>query len=109
MEHFLALAQSGVEGDGVVVCWVRLNENDIGAASPGNLLQCGDEATGDAVSAMALDDGQIIDIDLTPFALEFHEFIRLLGVTVSKLGAASVSQQLDLGLCLTVDDEPGAC
>jgi DNA polymerase-4 len=35
--------------------------------------------------------------------------IRLIGVTVSKLGAASVSRQLDLGLCLTVDDKPGAC
>ena len=35
--------------------------------------------------------------------------IRLLGVTVSKLGAASVSQQLELGLRLNVDPEPGAC
>ncbi len=75
MQHILAAAKLGVERNCGIVGVVRLNKDNPSAALSGDPFHCVDQQGSDTAPAICLCDGQIIDVELRAFLLEFRQFI----------------------------------
>ena len=77
MQHVFADAELRVERDGGVVAAVRLHEEHVDAAVGSVPLQLGDHRGGDALTAMALVDGEVVDVELRAGLLELGREVTL--------------------------------
>jgi hypothetical protein len=75
MQNFLANPEFLVESDGRIVTVVGLNVNNPATTPCGDLTQRSDQGGGDALPSMLCTDGEIIDVKLSPIALELLEFV----------------------------------
>src|SRR5689334_11430848 len=75
VQHFLARAELLVERDRGVVAVVRLDVDDPRTALSRDLAETLDEGGRDSASAMWLGDGEVVDVELTPSALELVELV----------------------------------
>ena len=73
--YVFAGAELRVQGDGGRVAQIGLDEHDMGAAQGGGSLQRADQPGRDALAAVALGDGQVVEVDLAALSLELVEHV----------------------------------
>src|SRR5262249_46220185 len=76
VQDVLARPELRVERDRRRVFVVGLDEDDVGAARDGDLLQLMDESRGDSFAPVGFGDTKIVDVDLAALLLEFMQLVR---------------------------------